>query len=166
MVVDLLIKLNMKYLAKIIKFNFLLFSSSYADKELIVFEFTEIELSELEVRKVRGADNKTIYSVGSNDNGNFLKASADNAASGLGKEIKIDLNKTPFINITWKVEKDLPGIKENTKKGHDFAARVFVIKKTGATPLSNRAINYVFSSNNKLDLIRQAHIQKNQLIMF
>jgi hypothetical protein len=41
----------------------------------------------------------------------------------------------------------LSGIKENTKKGHDFAARVFVIKKTGATPLSNRAMNYVFSSN-------------------
>ena len=39
-------------------------------------------------------------------------------------------------------------ILENTKKGHDFAARVFVIKKTGATPLYNRAINYVFSSNN------------------
>ena len=31
-------------------------------------------------------------------------------------------------------------------KGHDYAARVFVVK-TGATPLSNRAINYVFSSN-------------------
>jgi len=44
----------------------------------------------------------------------------------------------------------LSGIKENTKKGHDFAARVFVIKKTGATPLSNRAINYVFSSNNEV----------------
>ena len=52
----------------------------------------------------------------------------------MGKEIKIDLNDTPFINISWKVEKDLKGIKENTKKGHDFAARVFVIKKTGATP--------------------------------
>ena len=118
--------------------------------EVKVFEFTKIELSELEVRKVRGADNKTLYSVGSNENGNFLKAVADNAASGLGKKIKIDLNKTPIINITWKVEKDLPGIKENTKKGHDFAARVFVIKKTGATPLSNRAINYVFSSNNEV----------------
>ena len=47
-------------------------------------------------------------------------------------------------------EKDLSGIKENTKKGHDFAARVFVIKKTGATPLSNRAINYVFSSNSEV----------------
>ena len=118
--------------------------------EIKVFEFTEIELSELEVRKVRGADNKTIYTVGTNDNGSFYKAVANNAASGLGKEVKIDLNKTPYINITWKIEKDLPGIKENTKKGHDFAARVFAVKKTGATPLSNRAINYVFSSNNEI----------------
>ena len=127
------------------------FSISLADEKK-VFEFTSAELSKLEVRKVRGADNKTIYSVGSNDNGNFLKAIADNAASGLGKEVKIDLKKTPFINITWKIEKDLIGIKENTKKGHDFAARVFVIKKTGATPLSNRAINYVFSSNSEVGL--------------
>jgi len=126
-----------------------LFTTSKADI-VKIFEFTNSELSKLEVRKIRGADNKTNYSVGSNENGNFLKAVADNAALGLGKEINIDLNKTPFINITWKVEKDLPGIKENTKKGHDFAARVFVIKKTGATPLSNRAINYVFSSNNEV----------------
>ena len=119
-------------------------------EEINVFDFTEPELSKLEIRKIRGADSKTTYSVGTNENGNFLKAVADNAASGLGKEIKINLNKTPFINITWKVEKDLPGIKENTKKGHDFAARVFVIKKTGATPLSNRAINYVFSSNSEI----------------
>ena len=68
----------------------------------------------------------------------------------LGKEIKINLNSTPIINITWKVEKNLAGINEDTKKGHDFAGRVFVIKKTGATPLSNRAVNYVFSSNNKV----------------
>ena len=128
---------------------FTVFSISLAD-EIKVFDFSNEELAELEIRKVRGADNKTIYTVGSNDNGNFLKAIADNAASGLGKEVKIDLNKTPFINITWKIEKDLSGINENTKKGHDFAARVFAVKKTGATPLSNRAINYVFSSNNKI----------------
>ena len=120
--------------------------------EVKVFDFTELELSQLEIRKVRGADNLTIYTFGSNENGNFLKAVADNAASGLGKEVKIDLNKTPFINITWKIEKDLSGIKEDTKKGHDFAARVFAVKKTGATPLSNRAINYVFSSNSDVGL--------------
>ena len=139
---------------KILSLIFLIsISFSFANAEVTnVFEFTDSELSKLEVRKIRGAKNKTIYSVGSNENGNFLKAIANNAASGLGKEINIDLNKTPFVNITWKIEKDLQGIKENTKKGHDFAARVFVIKKTGATPLSNRAINYVFSSNSKVGL--------------
>ena len=139
----------MKIILKFLVIIFLSIEISRGDG-ISVFEFTESELSKLEVRKVRGADNKTNYSIGSNENGNFLKAVADNAASGLGKEVKINLNKTPFINITWKVEKDLSGIKENTKKGHDFAARVFVIKKTGATPLSNRAINYVFSSNSEI----------------
>ena len=133
-------------------FSYLILSVSTNADIIKVFDFTEIELNELKVRKVRGADNKTTYKLGFNDNGNFLKAIADNGASGLGKEVKINLNKTPFINITWKIEKNLPGIKENTKKGHDFAARVFAIKKTGATPLSNRAINYVFSSNNNVGL--------------
>ena len=149
MVVDLLTKLNMKFLFKLLILIFTLSSLGQAN-EIKVFEFSKAELSQLEVRKVRGADNNTIYSVGSNENGNYLKAIADNAASGLGKKVKINLNKTPIINITWKIEKDLPGIKENTKKNHDFSARVFVIKKTGATPLSNRAINYVFSSNNEV----------------
>ena len=139
----------MKFLIIFFFFWSIFLSLSFAE-EIKVFEFSESELSELEIRKVRGADNKTIYTVGSNENGNFLKAIADNAASGLGKEVKIDLNKTPFINITWKIEKDLQGITENSKKGHDFAARVFAVKKTGATPLSNRAINYVFSSNNEI----------------
>ena len=131
-------------------FTSLIFLNSALAENINIFKFTEQELSELDVRKVRGADNETIYSVGSNENGNFLKAVADNAASGLGKEVKIDLNNTPFINITWKIEKDLQGINENSKKGHDFAARVFAVKKTGATPLSNRAINYVFSSNSSV----------------
>ena len=142
--------------------SLIFFNSVYAEVKK-VFEFTEKELTELEVRKVRGADNKTEYTVGSNENGNFLKAIADNAASGLGKEIKIDLNKTPFINITWKVEKDLKGIKENTKKGHDYAARVFAIKKTGATPLSNRAINYVFSSNSDVGENRPSPYTKKSI---
>ena len=137
-----MIKIILKYLI----IYFFLIKPVFAE-QVNVFGFTEEELQTLEVRKVRGADNKTEYTPGSNENGNYLKAVADNAASGLGKQIKVNLNKTPFINITWKVEKDLNGIIENSKKGHDFAARVFVIKKTGATALSNRAINYVFSSN-------------------
>ena len=116
-----------------------------------VFEFTEKEFGTLKVRKVIGAKGETEYSLGSNENGQFLRAEAKGTASGLGQKVKIDLNKTPFINITWKIEKDLKGIDEKTKKGHDFAARVFVVKKTGLTPLSNKAVNYVFSSNNSVN---------------
>jgi len=116
-----------------------------------VFEFTEKEFGTLKVRKVIGAKGETKYSLGSNENGQFLRAEAKGTASGLGQKVKIDLNKTPFINITWKIEKDLKGIDEKTKKGHDFAARVFVVKKTGLTPLSNKAVNYVFSSNNSVN---------------
>ena len=121
------------------------FQQSLIAEIINIFDFTEDEMKTLKVRKIKG---KTTYILGSNENGNYLRAEADGKASGLGKEIKINLLKTPFINITWKVEKDLSGIIENSKKGHDYAARVFVVKKTGATALSNRAINYVFSSNN------------------
>ena len=126
---------------------FVLIQHSLAVENVEIFEFTNEEMKTLQVRKVKG---KTTYTFGSNENGNYLKAETEGKASGLGKKVKINLIKTPFINITWKVEKDLSGIIENSKKGHDYAARVFVVKKTGVTALSNKAINYVFSSNNSV----------------
>jgi len=142
---------------------FLFFLNTSLAEIVNVFEFTEKELSELKVRKVRGANEKTLYSLGENENGKFLRAEANNSASGLGKEIEINLNKTPFLNITWKIEKDLKGIIENSKKGHDYAARVFVVKKTGATPLSNRAMNYVFSSNRDINTYHPSPFTKKSI---
>jgi hypothetical protein len=141
---------------------FLSFGFSYAEN-VKVFEFTKEEYETLKVRKIRGADAKTEYSIGKNENGNFLKAISNNSGSGLGKEIVIDLNKTPYLNITWKVEKDLNGINERSKKGHDYAARVFVVKKTGATPLSNRAMNYVFSSNEEVGVYHPSPYTKKSI---
>ena len=131
-----------------ILFIFLLLSETSLAEKVIVFNFTKEEFKTLKVgKKYKG---ETLWTLGSNENGNFIKAEAEAKGSGLGKEVLINLLKTPFINITWKIEKDLKSIIENSKKGHDYAARVFVIKKTGSTALSNRAINYVFSSNNKV----------------
>ena len=141
---------------------FLSFGFSYAEN-VKVFEFTKEEYKTLKVRKIRGADARTEYSIGKNENGNFLKAISNNSGSGLGKEIVIDLNKTPYLNITWKVEKDLNGINERSKKGHDYAARVFVVKKTGATPLSNRAMNYVFSSNEEVGVYHPSPYTKKSI---
>ena len=129
-------------------FSYFLLLTNVSAEKTTVFDFTDEEFKTLKVgKKYKG---ETTWTLGSNEKGNFIKAEAEGKGSGLGKEVLIDLSKTPFINITWKVEKDLSGIVENSKKGHDYAARVFVIKKTGATPLSNRAINYVFSSNSEI----------------
>ena len=78
----------MKIFFNILIITILSINLSSAD-ELQVFDFTETELTELKVRKVRGADNKTLYTVGTNDSGNYLKSVADNAASGLGKELSL-----------------------------------------------------------------------------
>ena len=132
----------------VILFVSFMFSSTVIAEKVNVFDFTEEEFTTLKIgKKYKG---ETTWTLSSNQNGNFIKAEAEGKGSGLGKEVLIDLLKTPFINITWKVEKDLSGIVENSKKGHDYAARVFVIKKTGSTSLSNRAVNYVFSSNNEV----------------
>ena len=137
---------KMKILFQILIMSLFVVTSSKSET-LRVFEFTEKEFTQLKKRKVKG---ETSWTLGFNDKGNYIRAEAEGVGSGLGKEVLIDLNKTPIINITWKIEKDLTGIIENSKKGHDFAARVFVVKKTGSTALSNRAVNYVFSSNNEI----------------
>ena len=138
----------MKKIILLILFNFFSFIEITMAKNVVVFNFTKEEFITLKVKRVKG---ETLWTLGSNHNGNLIKAEAEGKGSGLGKEVKIDLSKTPYINITWKIEKDLSGIIENSKNGHDFAARVFVIKKIGATALSNRAISYVFSSNNEVN---------------
>ena len=72
----------MKKLSKLFIIS-LFFMNIAVAEETQVFEFTEDEFKTLEVRKVRGADSNTEYSLGSNENGNFLKAVANNSASGL-----------------------------------------------------------------------------------
>ena len=44
------------------------------------------------------------------DKGWFLKAEADGTATGLGMEIDKELlNEMPFLNITFKIEKNFDG---------------------------------------------------------
>ena len=89
--------------------------------------------------KKRGFGKKTIYTNGKDDKGWFLKAEADSSATGLGMEIDKELlKKMPFLNITFKIEKDFEIIDQKTKDGHDWTARVMVGhgKKVGAKLLS------------------------------
>ena len=92
-----------RFLFKLILVTALLQTILYAE-EVKVFEFTDKELSELTVRKVRGADNKTTYSVGSNENGNFLKAVAETAPSGIGNSVAVSSQSSESVSINRKAE--------------------------------------------------------------
>ncbi|MAK12810.1 MAG: hypothetical protein CMI73_03995 [Candidatus Pelagibacter sp.] len=120
----------------------------FSNEKINIFDFKNHDLKKFKSHSIK---KKTTYVLKTDKNGEkYLRAEAEGQASGLGREIKINLTKTPYLNITWKVVKGLPGIKENTKKGHDFAARVSVIKEVGSLPWQKKAMNYVFSSNKKI----------------
>lgn len=93
----------------------------------------------MKLLKKRGFGKKTIYTNGKDDKGWYLKAEANDSATGLGMEIEKDLlQEMPFLNITFKIEKDFESIDQKTKDGHDWTARVMVGhgKKVGAKLLS------------------------------
>ena len=136
----------MKYFVKFLIFTFLFTEMLISSEKINIFDFNDNDLTKFKSHSIK---KNTNYSIIKENGESYLKAEAEGQASGLGREIKVDLNKTPFLNITWKVEQGIPGIKENSKKGHDFAARVSVIKEIGSLPWQKKAMNYVFSSNEK-----------------
>jgi hypothetical protein len=84
------------------------------------------------------------------DNGKtILRAESKAAASGLFYEKKIDLTKTPILNWQWKIDNTIKNVNEKTKQGDDYPARVYVIFSGGLFFWQTRAINYVWSNNQK-----------------
>ncbi|HEC16422.1 MAG TPA: DUF3047 domain-containing protein [Sedimenticola sp.] len=76
-----------------------------------------------------------------------LKARTSAAASGMLRETDIDLDETPFLNWSWKVDNIYQGNNERTKDGDDYPARIYVVVSGGLFFWKTRAINYVWSSN-------------------
>lgn len=76
-----------------------------------------------------------------------IKAEARASASGLFREIEIDLHKTPILNWRWQVEGTFTGNNERSKQGDDYSARVYVVISGGAFFWRTKALNYVWSSN-------------------
>ena len=74
-----------------------------------------------------------------------IRAESNSAASALFHEQRIDLNKTPYLSWSWKVEQFPTVDDEKVKGGDDYAARVYIVIKGGWTPLGTKAINYVWS---------------------
>ncbi len=89
----------------------------------------------------------TQYQLVRENEQSVLKATTNASASGLFREIVIDLNKTPYLNWSWKVDNIYQGNDEHSKDGDDYPARIYVVVSGGFFFWKTRAVNYVWSSN-------------------
>jgi hypothetical protein len=88
----------------------------------------------------------TSYELVNVDNRDVLKAVSNQSASGLVRKIEVDLNKTPYMNWSWKVESILNNVDETKKPGDDYPARVYVVISDGLFFWQTRALSYVWAS--------------------
>jgi len=118
-------------------------------QKLMIGEFSNADLTNWQEKEFNG---NTDYKIVKDVNGvNVLKASSNNSASGLFKEQRIDLQKTPYLNWSWKTDKLYSGLNEKVKSGDDFVARIYIVIDGGMFVWKTKALNYVWSSFSEVD---------------
>lgn len=115
-----------------------------ADAELVVGRFSAGDLRDWQSRSFQG---ETRYALVEQDGRRALFADSRGTASGLYREIRVDLNRTPYLNWSWRVDRVLDGVDERTKAGDDYPARVYVVVSGGAAFWRTRSLVYVWSSH-------------------
>ena len=96
--------------------------------------------------KERSFEGNTDYRLVEEGGVRVLRGRTDGAASILYRERKVDLERTPLLEWSWKVDTVYTGNEERTRAGDDFPARIYVVVRTGLFPWQTLAINYVWSA--------------------
>lgn len=91
-------------------------------------------------------EGKTRYETVRQDGRIVIRATSRGTASGLYLQRRIDLDKTPILRWTWRVDGTLGDIDERTRAGDDYSARVYVIRSHPVFLWRTRAVNYVWAS--------------------
>lgn len=115
-----------------------------ADETLMVGRFSAGDRSGWQSKSFLG---ETRYTFDDHSGRQALFAESQGAASGLYREVKIDLNRTPWLNWSWRVDRVLNGVDERTKAGDDYPARVYVVVSGGVAFWKTRSLVYVWSSH-------------------
>jgi len=87
----------------------------------------------------------TSYELVSDQGRRVLRAQSHQAASGLFKEVEIDLKKYQVLRWSWKVEGVLAKGDARTKAGDDYPARVYVVFPAFLF-WNTRGINYIWAN--------------------
>ena len=94
---------------------------------------------------------ETVYQLLDQGDKSVLQAASDDSASAFYIPMQVDLTKTPVLNWSWQKSAEFDPGDELSKAGDDFVARVYVIKKGGLFFWKTKAINYVWSHQQKQD---------------
>ncbi|MDZ4662238.1 MAG: DUF3047 domain-containing protein [Pseudomonadota bacterium] len=124
-------------------FILLLVSLKTYGEKVNVSQFSE---QGIEGWKTKIFESETVYKVTDYQGAKYVQAISNKSASGLTRELKVNLETTPFLNWSWIITEILNGNDERKKSGDDFAARIYVIAKTGFGIWNTAAINYVWSN--------------------
>jgi hypothetical protein len=92
-------------------------------------------------------EGETQYSTEAGSDRLCVRAKTNGAASGLFREMEVDLNRTPYLNWSWRVDNVYENNNEPTRDGDDYPARVYVVKSGGLLFWRTQAVNYVWSSH-------------------
>lgn len=113
-----------------------------------VAHFSTGDMGGWQVRQFSGT---THYVLGEDQGRRALRADSRAAASGLFREIEVDLAATPYLHWSWKVDDVLDGNDERSRAGDDYAARIYVVFSGGLWFWRTRAVNYVWSSHQHIE---------------
>lgn len=81
-----------------------------------------------------------------------LEAEADGTASALYRRLQVDLRQTPWLHWRWRVAGTFgPTIDERSRRGDDYPARIYVVRRGGLAFWRTRALNYVWASARPAD---------------
>ena len=90
-------------------------------------------------------EGRTVYETVRHNGRTVVRATSRGTASGLYLRRRIDLDETPILRWTWRVDGTLGDIDERTRAGDDYSARVYVIRSHPVFLWRTRAVNYVWA---------------------
>ncbi|MFT7130179.1 MAG: hypothetical protein ACI89U_002301 [Gammaproteobacteria bacterium] len=114
---------------------------SYEENELVIGDFRNNGLTNWQERSFVG---NTRYRIVEMDGEKVLSASTRSSASALYRELDVDVEKTPILSWSWRVENVYNIDDPERKAGDDYAARLYVVVKYGFFPWQTRALNYIW----------------------
>ena len=135
-------RLNRAILSLILSFHLLISPMNVQASEIQVSLFSTEGLAGWEPEVFKG---NTEYLIQQENGRSVVKAASHASASGMVRKIHFEPSKYRYLRWSWKISHTIKGGDEKSKRGDDYAARVYVIFP-GRFFWQMKAINYIWAN--------------------